>query len=176
MASESHALSLRKFSPGVDGIAIGPGEFALALNGGLHFTPANNNYKMDIFKTFTSDPTLEVEGRWVHVSRDAEVLVARAGNDNFARKMKELVQKNNLDLSDESEENGKLLEELLIEAMAETVLLNWRGMTRNGEDFPYSRQNAVEVLRLKDFRKKINEIADNANAYRLKEEEAQGNA
>lgn len=177
MASASRALGLPKFSPRVDGVSIGPGEFALALNGGLYFHPANHTkYKMDIFKNFTSDAALEVEGRWVHISRDAEVLVARSGNDRFAKKMKELVQKNNLDLSDESEENVKLLEELIIEAMSEAILLDWKGMTRGGEPFPYSKAHAVEVLRLKDFRKKINEIADNAAAYRAKEEKAQGNA
>ena len=123
MASASRAHGLPKFSPRVDGVSIGPGEFALALNGGLSFHPANHTkYKMDIFKNFTSDATLEVEGRWVHISRDAEVLVARSGNDRFAKKMKALVQKNNLDLSDESEENVKLLEELIIEAMAQAYI------------------------------------------------------
>lgn len=173
MASASRAQFLRKFPPGVEGISFGPGGFALALNGGLYSTPANN-YKMDIFKTFSADSTLEVEGRWAKISRDADVLVARSGNERFVRKMKDLTKKHSFDFADESEENAKLLDELMVEAMAETVLLGWRGMTRDGEPYTYNRQNAIEALRVKDFRKKISELADNAAEYRAKADDAQG--
>lgn len=176
MAFASRALSLRKFSPRVEAVAIGPGEFALALNGGLYLNPADNNYKMDLFSTFSTDPTLEVEGRWAKISRDAEVLVARSGNERFVRKMKELTKKHSFDFSDESEDNAKLLDELMIEAMADTILLGWKGMTRAGTPFEYSRSAAVEALRVKDFRKKVSELSDNAAEYRAKAEEAQGNA
>lgn len=175
MVSASRAPLLRKGLPGR--AEPGPGEFALALNGGLYFHPANDkNYKMDLFQVFSTDPTLETEGRWAPISRDAKVLVARSGNERFVRKMKELTTKNSFDFKDESEENAKLLDELFIEAMADTILKGWSGMTKDGAEYPYSRENAIAALRIKDFRKKINELADNAAEYRTKQDEEQGNA
>jgi hypothetical protein len=164
-----------KFPPGVEGASLGPGGFALALQGGLISTPANNNYKMDIFQTYATDSTLEVEGRWAKISRDASVLVARTGNERFTRKVRDLMKKHSIDFSDESEETAKLVDELMIEAMAETILLGWKGMTKDGQPYPYSTQNAIEALRIKDFRKKISDLADAHSAYRAKADEEQGN-
>jgi len=152
------------------------GEIALALCGGLHYHPAKKeNSKMDIFTSFATDAKIEVEGRWVPLSKDAKVLVARAGNQRFTDRMRKLMKQNSINFEDKSKENLDLIEKLVREASAETILLGWEGITYKGEPLPYSRENALKLLEVKDFRNKIQELADQTSGYLISEIEAQGN-
>lgn len=130
---------------------------------------------MDIFNTFATDPKVEVEGRWVPLAVDAKVLVARAGNPKFTEKMRKLLKQNSVNLSNKSKENTDLVERLVLEATAETVLLGWEGLTYQGVPLEYNQENAIKLLSIKDFRSKINELADESSAYLVSEIEAQGN-
>lgn len=130
---------------------------------------------MDIFNAFATDAKLEVEGRWVSLSKDASVLVARSGNERFTNCMKRLLKKHAVNLKDESKENNELVEKLVMEATAETILLDWKGLTYRGTDLPYSKENALKALAHKDFRAKIQELSEQSSAYLVSEIESQGN-
>jgi hypothetical protein len=130
---------------------------------------------MDIFSTFATDEVAESEGRWFPLSKKAKVLVARTGNPNYIKALRQRMKDNQIDPEDNSDENEKLVTSLVVETMAETILLGWKGLEYKGKALEYSKENAVTLLEVKDFRKRIGNIADSAESFRLKDEEEAGN-
>ena len=130
---------------------------------------------MDIFATYATDEVAELEGRWFPLSKKAKVLVARTGNANYIKALRQRMKDNQIDAEDNSEENEKLVTSLIVETMAETILLGWKGLEYKGKAMEYTKANAVTLLEVKDFRKRISDIADKADSFRLKEEEEAGN-
>lgn len=130
---------------------------------------------MDIFELFATDSKLETEGRWVNLGKAAKVLVARAGNDKFNARMKHLLKKNGVDLQDNSRENLDLVEKLFLDATAEAVLLGWEGLTYQKEPLAYSKENALKLLAVKDFRNKIVKLSEEMSGYLVADQEEQGN-
>lgn len=130
---------------------------------------------MDIFETYATDETAEVEGRWFPLDKKTKVLVARTGNANYTRVIRQRMKDAQIDVEDQSDDNEKLVTDLIVETMAETILLGWKGLSMKGEDLAYSRANAMKALSVKGFRNRISGIADKLDSFRVKEEEAQGN-
>ena len=130
---------------------------------------------MDIFATFATDEVAESEGRWFPLSKKAKVLVARTGNPNYIKALRQRMKDNQIDPEDNSDENEKLVTSLDVDTMAETILLGWKGLEYKGKALEYSKENAVTLLEVKDFRKRIGNIADSAESFRLKDEEEAGN-
>lgn len=176
MAFALRALWRHKFPPAVEGVLFDRDGYALALEGGLTSNPAKRKIKMDLFKSFSTDAELENSGRWVNLTKTARVRVARAGNEAFNTALRKAIEKEGVDLKDNSKENLDLLQSLMIDATARHILKDWEGMESGGQPLPYTHENAVKALTLKDFRARIDKAADDFDAYRVKEEEAQGNA
>lgn len=131
---------------------------------------------MDIFSAYATDEVAEVEGRWFPLDKKTKVLVARTGNTNYVKTLRQLMKDNQIDPEDTSEENDKLVTDLIVQTMAETILLGWSGDFKvKGEALPYSKANAKKVLEIKGFRKRIGDIADKLESFRVKDEEDQGN-
>lgn len=131
---------------------------------------------MDIFNSFATDSKVEVEGRWCRLSGDARVLVARALNENYVSLMKRLLKKSAFESGIDTKENEALALQITIQAMAETILLGWENLSFKGEEMAYSIENAKTLLGIEDFRKKINELAEERTGYLVAELEAQKNA
>lgn len=130
---------------------------------------------MDVFNTYATDEVAEVEGRWQNLTRTARVLVARTGNTRYQELFRKKLAEHELDLGSDTPESAKLSEEILVDIMARTILLGWEGLTFQGREAPYSVEMAKTMLRVKDFRKRIQAIADSHELYRAKSEEKQGN-
>jgi hypothetical protein len=131
---------------------------------------------MDIFDTYATDETAEVEGRWFPLDKKTKVLVARTGNPRYLKAIRQRMKDAQVDTEDQSEENETLVSDLIVETMAETILLGWKGLTLKKEELAYSKANAMKVLAVKGFRARISGIADKLESFRVKDEEAQGNA
>jgi hypothetical protein len=102
-------------------------------------------------------------------------LVAHTGNPHYIKALRQRMKDNQIDPEDNSDENEKLVTSLVVETMAETILLGWKGLEYKGKALEYSKENAVTLLEVKDFRKRIGNIADSAESFRLKDEEEAGN-
>lgn len=139
------------------------------------FTFLQKKNKMDIFSSYATDATLENEGKWFPLSKTAKVKVARAGNEAYTDLLRAKLKEASLDGMPEKEANA-VAEDILIDVMAETVLLGWTGVKAKDQDVPYSVAKAREYLKIKDFRKKIAGFSENFEAFRLKVEAEQGNA
>lgn len=128
---------------------------------------------IDLFEQFATDENLEVSGTWVEYG-EAKFLVARLGNRKYAKKLTAAVERNQklLDRKDDAAE--ALSDKIMIDTLAETILLGWEGVKFKGVDLPYSVENAKMVLGLKDFRREIMKMAEDMEAYKVKQEEEAG--
>lgn len=132
---------------------------------------------MDLFKSYATDETAEVNGVWQKGSGNSEFLVARAGNRKYQRLVAKMIEDNQDVLESKTDEADIRSEEIMATIYAETILLGWRGDVKaKGVDLPYTRENAIAMLKLKEFRKWVQKRSDDLDAYRAKIEGEQGNA
>ncbi len=129
---------------------------------------------LNLFKKFTTDEAAEVNGVEVPYGT-ATLLIARIGNAKYAKKITTLVERNKMLLDAKDDAADELSQALVIEALAETVLVGWSGLTdENDLPMDYSVANAKRLLAMKDFRKEIMKMADDMEAYKVKAEAAAG--
>lgn len=131
---------------------------------------------MDISK-FQTNKSAEEEGVWVDVDGNGtRIKVARINNARYKKYFQKITkpykrQIRNGTLSED------LAEKLLVDALANTILLDWKGFTKEGQDFPYSVDNARSFLaESADFRDLVSDAANEMETFRSAEiEEARGN-
>jgi hypothetical protein len=122
---------------------------------------------------YKTDENLELDGVWVDLgdTDKTQLLIARIGNPHFNRvlraKMKpfrNLIQRDKLPVETQ--------ETMLTETMAETILLGWKNLKRDGKDVKYSQSVALKLMsELKDFRELVTEVANSMETFRIEEEE-----
>lgn len=108
---------------------------------------------MDIRKIFGSNKVKETEGAWVPIGGGIEVKVKRAGQANkefAAEQMKMLkpfskqIAMNTMDMDVLRQINAKLF--------AKHVIVDWRGISENGEKVPFSKEKFIEyATEMPDF-------------------------
>lgn len=131
---------------------------------------------MDISK-FQTNKSAEEEGVWVAVDGNGtKIKVARINNARYKKYFQKITKPYKRQIR-----NGTLAEELaeklLVDALANTILLDWQGFTRGEEAFPYSVDNARAFLsESADFRDFVSDAANEMENYRAEElEDARGN-
>ncbi len=128
---------------------------------------------MDLGKQFATDGVLEEEGVWVDLDTESKIKVARMGNKRYKEAFRRLTAPHKISIRNNNL-NDDLAEQLLTQALAEGVLLDWEGMTLKGKPLVYSQKTAIEVLMnpsLKDFRELVVSIASDMESYRQQEQE-----
>ena len=131
---------------------------------------------LDLFSQFATDENLENNGAWQDIGGDSKLLVARAGNRKYAKLLTKLVEKNKRVLDGNDDAADAKSDEIMVQVIAETLLLGWEGITYKGKELPYSIANAKLVLGMKEFRKVVAKLAEDQDAYKVQEEVAQGKA
>lgn len=130
----------------------------------------------DLFTQFATDETAELAGTWRPIGGGIDLLIARSGNRNYARTLNLLVEANREVLDLRNEVADAKSDEIMVEVLGETILLGWRGpVTFKGKDLPFSKENAKEVLKMREFRLLVARLSDDVAAYRAKLETEQGN-
>jgi hypothetical protein len=131
---------------------------------------------MDISK-FQTNKSAEEDGIWVDVDGNGtKIKVARINNARYKKYFQKITKPYKRQIR-----NGTLAEELaeklLVDALANTILLDWQGFTKEGTDFPYSVDNArVFLQESADFRDFVSDAANEMENFRAEElEEARGN-
>lgn len=125
---------------------------------------------MDIFKEFAVDESKENEGVW-HALGEGRMLGARAGNRRYARMLSREVEKHQRELDAKTDAADALSDKIMIDVMANTILLGFEGLTFKGAPLAYSVENAKMLLSVKDFRSLVNARANEFDAYRAVQEE-----
>lgn len=128
-------------------------------------------------KKVAIDTEAASKGVWISVGDDAELLIARWDNPEFAKMVRKRVKKYSRLSGDitESKEADRELADLL----SKTVLLNWRNLTLGGVPFPYTQENAYKLLfepEYVEFRDLVVRLSQDASNFRTASvEEAAGN-
>jgi len=132
---------------------------------------------MDLKKEFGTDKEKEIDGKWFPISDSAKLLIARIGNPNYAKVFRRLTRPYKRAIRTDRLPEEKS-DEILIQTMAETILLGWEGLEEDGVPVTYSTTEAVRMLtEYKDFRDMVSEIASEMEAFKVEDdEEAEGNS
>lgn len=122
---------------------------------------------MDLYEKYKTDEEKEVEGAWVPLSATARIKVSRMGNVRY----RECMRRKSAPYRTAGISNAvpnDVLEQLVREAVAETILVDWHGITTDGRDVPYSKEQALAFCTdLKDFYNFVLTAADNMETFRV---------
>jgi hypothetical protein len=117
------------------------------------------------------DLSKEIEGIWFSIDKDTELCIARMHNPNFNKLFEKLANPYR-----QSARKGFLADEKADEIMnrviAETVLLDWKGLKSDGKNVPYSVEKAIEILsnpQLSSFKELVVDISSTESNYRNEE-------
>lgn len=92
---------------------------------------------------YKTNPEQETKGKWFEYE-DARFLIAANQNPVHRRALMKLGKRLQRALRREEPEAQ---ETLLIEGMADGVLLGWENLTAGGQPYMFNRENAVKLLR-----------------------------
>jgi hypothetical protein len=126
---------------------------------------------------FKTDLSAERQGVWLQYAATVEIKIARAGGANkaFVKLVQRLAKphRRSIQLGTMDE---KLLESLFMEAYAKTILLDWKGVTKDiitdndadaEEELPFNVENATAVLKaLPDLFVDIQKASDDISLFR----------
>lgn len=121
---------------------------------------------MDLFAKYKTDESKEREGVWVPLDGEGRIRIARTNNPLYREVMVRKVNRYKMAAK------SKVIPEddwitIVNELIAETILVDWEGITEKGQPLPYSVENAKRVLaELKDFREMVLSIADNMDNFK----------
>lgn len=123
---------------------------------------------------FKQDLNLAEQGTTVDIGDGATVTVARIGNKNYVNRLKELTKPYKRQI-DQKTLHDDVWERLLMQAMADTILLGWTGMENDdGSEMVYSKAQALAVLmdpEYADFRALVTDLANELEVFRKQEVE-----
>lgn len=130
---------------------------------------------MDIGKEFSTNVDKEEQGVEVEIG-DAKIIVARTTNKAYGKLVTSLFTKHKKTLDLKNDAADTLSSNLMAEVVGTTILRGWSGITENGADLPFSKENAIRLCRIKDFRALVLEKANDFALYKqFVDEEVLGN-
>jgi hypothetical protein len=122
---------------------------------------------MDLFTQFQTDEQAEVEGVWVPLSTTARLKIARIGNARHPACLKRISTPHVRPGMRMSDIDDEMFDKLTREAMAESILVGWENILWKGEVLPYSKENALRVLQVKDFFTLVLTAANSIEHFRV---------
>ena len=116
---------------------------------------------VDLYTAMAIDLDAEEKGRWYNnFLPGLDLLVARHNNPAYQRMFSKLLEEAQLRAREEG--TGELesdeTEGILVQCMAQTILVGWRGMRYKGEDIEYTPEMALTILatpEMREFRDRI---------------------
>ena len=129
---------------------------------------------MSLYKSFKTDANLEKSGIELEYGENSKgqpilIRIARAGGANSAynKRLEVLTKPYRRQIQTETVDN-KVLEKIVAQAFAETVVLGWEGVEdEDNNDLPFSVDNVVKLFTdLPDLYKDIQEQAQKTALFR----------
>lgn len=108
---------------------------------------------------------------------DVEFLIARDGNPRYKKRLTHLYRRNERVLDGKGDAADAKSEEIMIQVMAETILVGWTGtLAVQGQSLEYSVENAKKLLAVEKFREWVTAQSRDASLFKtVKDEEFEGN-
>lgn len=125
---------------------------------------------IDLFDEFATDTTAEEEGAWETFAAEVRFKIARSTSRTYTRILTKSYEKNRRLLSTQSDASEAKSEELMIDAMARGLLLDWENVVWQKKPLPYTLENAKMILANKDFRRWVMQKAEDFDRFKLAQE------
>lgn len=123
-------------------------------------------------KNYGTNKVLENEGVWVDLGDGASIKVARVGNKENTALVKRLTAPHKVAIRT-NKLPDEIWEKITIEALASTILLDWKGLKEDGKVIAYSKENAVKLLTdYKDFRDQVSGLSSELALFQAEDEAA----
>ncbi len=123
-----------------------------------------------IYELYLTDEEREKSGFWYDVTDTCKILLARAGGSNirFLKAVQDKTQPHRHKLDDLDKMDPGLANKLMIEAFAESVVLDWTGVTDvKGKEIKFSKKHAINLLtELHDLFDELRDAASKQSNYR----------
>jgi hypothetical protein len=129
--------------------------------------------ELSIWDLYETDLAKEVEGFWHKVNKKISIKMARAGGANlaFSKAMEEKTREHRKrgGALEGDKVDVELVTEIMKEAFAETIILDWKGITdRDGKKVAYSVAAAKKMLdALPDLYAELRDAAGAAANFRI---------
>ena len=126
---------------------------------------------MDLKKNYLTDKVAEVEGLNKDFGDGCFIKIARIGNSEYKKYFQKITKPYQKAirrgvLSDE------IADKLLIDAMANKIVLGWSGMTEDDKPVEYSVENCIRILTTyTDLKDQIQEIANEMESFKAEDDE-----
>jgi len=121
---------------------------------------------------FDVNQNLETEGVWENLGDGAHLLVARAGNDNWNAEYQRIPRTIRRKIENPPKVSEQFRDEKICELMANTILLDWRGLADEGKEIKYSKENAKKLLlKYPEFRDFVFQLSNDPNRFLQEGEE-----
>ena len=119
----------------------------------------------DVKKLFGTDASKEKDGVWYDLADGLRMRIARIGNPNYQKTFQKLSKPHRRAIR-RGTLPDEVAEKLLIQCMAETIVLDWSGVEDEGVEIPYSKEAVITILtRYPELRNYINDIANELEAF-----------
>lgn len=116
--------------------------------------------------SYNIDDKLSVEGKWVPIGKDAELKIARLNNEPYRDFIKKKLKPYKSAMRAGAVDDD-VMTNVVIQAMARHILLDWKGLREKGEPLVYSLETCERVLRDKEqFRELVATLANDADLFR----------
>lgn len=127
----------------------------------------------DVFRSLATDESAENAGVWLDLS-SVKFKIARSNTEQYYEEMETIADEFREALKKaKPKEAAKIEVDLLVKLYAKVVLRDWtEGVMYDGEPLPYSYENAVKLLQIKDFRQWVVKQATDLNNYKVAKFEA----
>ncbi len=120
-------------------------------------------------KDYATDKTKEEEGVWEDLGEGARVKVGRMNNKKYTNETDKILRPHRRSLR-RGTLSDEVIENAMLKSMAKFILLDWEGLTLNGEDIEYSYENCLKILTdYPEFRDQITEIATSFELFKAEE-------
>lgn len=126
---------------------------------------------MSLSRAFNTDRDLEEQGKWfkdvLGDKTNVDLKIRRMSSEAVVKFQQECIQQNRYRMK-EGKFSEEVSNEILIETLSGSVLVDWAGVTdEDGADVPFSVEAAKKyITELRDFKLLVNALANNMDAYR----------
>lgn len=115
------------------------------------------------------DPAQGEEGVWVDFYSGSQLKIAYSENKKYKARLAKLAKQHRLELDDSNEESYELIQRITCQAMAENLLLDWKGIVIGGVEKPYTKELGFQALasypKLREF---VSEKAADPQTFKAK--------
>jgi len=132
--------------------------------------------KTNLHAIFHTDERLEEDGAWVTVNEiyGLKIRIRRLRSDAaikaYERITRELFGEQKIRRPEDLTRVQSL--EILKRQLADSVLIDWEGVyDEDGEEVPYSKEAAMAMMEMKDFREFVYQAANERDTFREKADE-----